>query len=181
MLDFPRYRLQPRATGLGLVSWGILRPDTGAQVGIAAECRLPEWRRFLPRSWRGRQLEVREFPEPALVFRIVWPFGLRPSGARVFDALDERVGYFSGVPGDGSGRFEIYLSRLVRLAVVSGSCFDADFQFTTPKGQALAQVSRSDGPANGEWLIAMDDCLEHEPIIKMLLLAAVLVLTCSKL
>jgi hypothetical protein len=179
MLDFPRYRIQPLAADPATVSWGISRPETGEQVGVVTECRPHGISRFLPAFCRGRQLEVREFPEPALVFRVVKPSGLPPSAARVYDALDERVGYFSSVPKDRSGRFEIYLSRLVRFAIVSGSYLDAEFQIVTPKGQALAQVTRSKGPANGEWLIAMDDCLEHEPIIKMLLLAAVLVLACD--
>src|SRR5262249_9486133 len=125
---------------------------------------------------RRRQLEVREFPEPALVFRVLWPVRLAGAGARVCDALDEPVGYFSRTPNSRTDAFEIYLARVVRLAFVSGSSYDPGFHFITAKGKPLAQVSRPHLPSNTYWTVAMDDCLEHEPIIKMLLLAAVLVL-----
>jgi hypothetical protein len=174
MLDFLRYRIQAPARGGPAGPATIWRPDTGEQVGSVAESPPRGLRRLFPRSWQGRQLGVREFPEPALVFRIDWPAGIWQPNASVYDAMEERMGYFSRAPRTRGDGFEIYLSRLVRLAVVSGSRFDADFLFTTPKGQALAQVSRPQGQAINEWLIIMDDCLEHEPIVKMLLLAAVL-------
>ncbi|HLW65077.1 MAG TPA: hypothetical protein VKS79_07110, partial [Gemmataceae bacterium] len=85
-------------------------------------------------------------------------------------------GFFFRVPNDRPDRLDIYLSRMVRLAVVSGSCREAEFEWVTPKGQRLAHVSRHFAPAANEWLIDTDDCLEQEPIVKMLLLAGVLVL-----
>ncbi|HLW65759.1 MAG TPA: hypothetical protein VKS79_10605, partial [Gemmataceae bacterium] len=94
MLDFPRYRIHARVRGGATVHAAILRPETGEQIGVAEETPPQGLRRFLPRSWRGRQLEVREFPEPALVFRVVFPAGPWHSTVRVYDAMDERMGFF---------------------------------------------------------------------------------------
>ena len=176
MLDFPRYRIQPPTSDSMPALCEILRPETGEQVGVVKAAPPGRLDRLLPRLLRRRQLEVREYPEPALVFRILWPMKLVDTGARVCDALDDPVGYFSRTPNSRTDAFEIYLARLVRLAFVSGSSFDPEFHFVTAKGQHLAQVSRPLLPSNMYWIVDMDDCLEHEPIIKMLLLAAVLVL-----
>ncbi|HEV3146282.1 MAG TPA: hypothetical protein VGZ47_20510 [Gemmataceae bacterium] len=175
MLDFLKYRIEIESSGTSGGQGKISRPETGEQVGASDEPPVGRWSRFLPQSFRQRQVEVREFPEPALVFRIVWPARLLNAATRVYDALDERMGYFSRTPHTPGDRFEIYLSRMVRLASVSGSCFDSEFSFVTGKGQHLARASRPQ-PADGAWLVIMDDCLDHDPIIKMLLLAAVLVL-----
>src|SRR5262249_1362443 len=108
MLDFPRYRVKPPTLENMAAPCEILRPETGEQVGVVKRAPTGRLDRLLPRLLRRRQLEVREFPEPALVFRVLWPVRLAGAGARVCDALDEPVGYFSRTPNSRTDAFEIY-------------------------------------------------------------------------
>jgi uncharacterized protein YxjI len=185
MLELQHYLVKEQVAFMKTTdTYDIFDPDTGKQVGVAKE-RVPTWtsvmRLLLSKKLMPTRVDVLEYPDLALVFTLKKPVSFFRETVEVFDAQGERVGYFQIKLFAIGGGFCVYDRDGKQFAEVKGKWTGLDFQFLTPEGVELGQVTKKWGGVLRElftsadnYVVSVSEHLAEQPIAKMLLLAAAL-------
>jgi hypothetical protein len=185
LLELQRLLIQKRlALPRTMAACDLFDLDTKEQVGVARET-LGAWisllRRLVGRKLGPARIEVCETEDESLVFTIRRPAGPWRQRVEVYDADDHRVGYFKSRLFARGGSLWVYDSWDRLFAEVRGAWAGWTFTFVAPDGRELgaatrpgAGLGRGLAAAAGDYVVAVADELEDQPIAKMLLLAAAL-------
>jgi uncharacterized protein YxjI len=185
MLERQRFLIKEQVALLKTVdTYDIFDPDTGEQVGIARE--VPgEWikwmRWFLSKHLMPTTVEVREIHDESLLFMIRRPVRFWRQRVEVLDADDNLIGFFQSKVLTIGGGFWVYDCHGRPFAEVKGNWIGWNFEFLTPDGREMGIVTKKWAGLGKElftsadnYIVSIHDDLAHEPIAKMLLLAAAL-------
>lgn len=173
------------------VGWGkmhdaydILNPETQEKVGTATE-NISGFKKFLrlflSKKLMSTQAEIHDFPGNNLLFRIFKPVGFFRETVEVYDASNQKIGYFKSKMFSLGGGFYVYDPSDKIFAEVKGKWTGWDFKFLTPEGVELGSVSKKWAGLAKElfttadnYVISVSPDLADQPVAKMLLIAATL-------
>lgn len=164
-------------------TYDIFDYDTKEPIGTAEESigglvKFARW--FVPKSRLPTEVEVREH-DGALVFRIRRSGFLLRGRVEVFDADDERIGYFKSRRLSVSGGFSVRDRHDRPFAEARGNLVGLEFRILAPGGAELGRVTKEWGGVGRELFTSADtymvntvDDLAGQPVAKMLVLATAL-------
>jgi uncharacterized protein YxjI len=165
-------------------TYDFFDPESGKQVGQAKEVIgtfASIMRLIIGKKMMSTTVEIREHPEPALVFVIKKPVAFFRSIVEVFDSQGEKLGYFKSKILSIGGGFWVYDKNDQQFAEVQGKWTGWEFKFLTPDGVELGQVTKKWAGMLKElftsadnYVVSVSRHLAEQPIAKMLLLAAAL-------
>jgi uncharacterized protein YxjI len=170
--------------------YDVLNSETGELLGIAEErigVLTQALRFFLGKSMLPTTVELREKPDDSLVFSLHRSAYLFQSRVEVRDAMGLLVGYFKSKVLPICGGLQLYDKDGNHFAEVKGRHLGHNYQFLTADGtRELGAVSKTfDGVAGlvaeilfsaDIYFVTVSPELGDQPIAKMLILAATLVI-----
>ncbi len=166
-------------------TYDIFDPETKKQIGTAEEAisgivKMLRW--VVDAKFMGTKIEVREFPDKALVFTISRGAYFFRSRVEVKDANGDLIGYFKSKLFSFSGGFHVYDKADKHFADIKGNFTGFKYRVLTPDHKVeLGKVSKEWGGMMKElftsadsYIVDVADDLKEQPIAKMLVLAACL-------
>jgi hypothetical protein len=185
MLESQRFLIAEQGTlPKSVVSYDIFDADTQERIGSAGEesgtgGNFFRW--LISRGPVPATIEVRETADESLVFTIGSALGFWRPRVDVYDADHNIVGYFKRKLFSWADGFWIYDRLDDFFAEVQADKVAREFVFVTTGGHRLgavtnAQTGKELQRSSNAYLLALHDELTEEPIAKMLLLAAALMI-----
>ena len=166
-------------------TYDIFDPESKAQIGTAEETisglvKMLRW--VIDAKFMGTKIEVREYPEKALVFTIRRGAYFFRSRVEVLDGNGDLVGYFKSKFFSLGGGFHVYDKNDKHFAEVKGNFTGFKYRVLTPDHKVeLGRVSKEWGGLMKElftsadsYIVDVADDLREQPIAKMLVLATCL-------
>lgn len=163
--------------------YDIFDPDTQRQVGRAEE-NISGFKKFLRlivnKNLMSTSVEVTD-ADGEVALSIHKPFAFFRAKVEVRDASGEPLGYFKSKLFSLGGGFWVYDTNDNQVAEVKGDWKGWNFQFVTPDGGQIGQVTKKWAGIGKElftsadnYMVVIDDDLADQPTAKSLLLAAAL-------
>lgn len=163
-------------------TYDILDPEHNEHLGYATETT-PQWILWVRLLTKKRvaplELEVRALASDAPLLRLSRGWTFLRSTVDVFDAANQKIGYFESKLFSLGGGFHVYTPAGVRVAEIKGNWKGWDFKFLSATGQEIGTVTKKWAGLGQElfttadnYMISIHDAHDQPEATSALLLAA---------
>ena len=191
MFDRRTFFVKERVAVLKLTdTYDILDPATGATIGIAKEV-IPGWmkalRLLVNKMLLPTTVIISEREGSAPLLTIKRGFTLLRARVEVFDARDQKLGYFKSKLFSLGGAFRVFDPADREVALVQGNWVGWNFELKSPDGRKLGAVTKKWAGIGKElftsadnYIITMDDEKQPTAMTALLLAASIAIDTVYK-